>query len=248
MAGSGFAYRGDVLARVIVNGVPNPVITELKAVTFETAIVSELAKRKGHGRQDAGLTTGSFSKITDSTVKFTIGEQSGDVMEFLMLATKTALNIAGGTVAAETFTVVLDRWVALDFDNISSPVIAGSAVDVDFIIDPEGGEEGMIMCLSTGNLVEGATPSLAYTYGTITGDRYEAGTVPQVDLLIKFKGISMEDGSKVGFRIPKLSVEGGATIQHISDEEYFFPESNAVMVKLDTEPGVLIYDSGVVYG
>lgn len=247
MAGSGFAYRGDAYAQRIIAGVRDPVITELKAVTFETAIASELAKRKGHGRQDAGLTTGSFSKITDSTVKFTIGEQSGDVMEFLMLSTKSALNDAGGVVVGELFVVKLDRWVELDFDNVSDPIIAGSAVDVDFIIDPDGGENGMIMCLSTGNLVEDASTSIIYIYGAITGDRYEAGTVPQVDLYIKFKGISMEDGSKVKFKIPKLSVEGGATIQHISDEEYFFPESNAVMVKLDTEPGVLIYDSGVVY-
>lgn len=245
---AGFAFSGDAIVQRYINGVLDVGVIETKAVDIETAISTEVIERKSYSRVAPGAVAGSFPIVTDSTVKISFGSQNGAVMGFFMLANKESFNIASGVVVAESVVTREDEYVRLAHDNISNPVVVGSNVDVDFMIDPVNGEFGMFMALQSGNIASGATVDLAYEYGSITGNEYKAGTVPKIDLLIDFKGRNLEDGSQVEFRIHKATMKSGAAIKHITKDAYEIPELEGSLVLMPDQTELLTYKTNVVYG
>ena len=242
MARRGIWSKGDVFIRRWVNGVLSDDVITVEGIKLEFQLTSELVERIGKGIGNWGETIGSVAKKGSTDVTLGFQEVDASLMAIVLLGTDTALNIAGGTEAGESITVKHDEWVKVSEKNISVSAITASVLGTDFL---EHNRLGMIKALSTGNIVDGASVSVGYTFGAITGRRINAGTEAQIDVEINFVGEWVEDGTQTDVRIPKITLTPASPFDLLPDE-YVSPEFAGKAIKLASESGSIIFDNDVV--
>lgn len=239
--GVGISYKGDVYARRYVNGVLNQdIIGPIAGTKLTLKANSEIKKRFGKGRDNHGKLTGSNATGKPTEIGLGFNEVEAEMMAVLFLGTSSALSVTGGTVSAESITLIKDKWVKTAQRNISASAIATLVLGTDFI---EHKRMGAIKALTVGAV---GVKSLAYTYGGITGTRIAGGVSSQIDVELVFDGMNLEDNSETYIRIPKVTLTPSNDIDLLSGD-YVDAEFSGEAIKLSTEVGEIIYDDNVIY-
>ena len=206
--------KGVVYLTELTNNVPTGAIIEVSGTKIEFQTESELVERKSRKRNDWNQVAGAVAKAGGTSISLAFQEVDSRLMALIMSSTSTALSIAGGTEAGESITVVLGQWVNVSERNISLPVIVGSVEGVDFEINSK---MGYLKALVGGNITEGASVSLAFTFGAITGKTMVAGTKTQNDYQLEFDGVWVEDNAEFYVKIPKVTLSLNSALDLLSD-------------------------------
>lgn len=237
----GIAYKGDVYMRLFENGVLSPkIIGPIGGTKLSLKNNSEQKQRFGKGRDNFGLQTGALTVPAPTDVTVGFNEVPAEMLAMLFSGTSSALSETGGTVTAESITLVKDVWVKTAQRNISLSAITGLVLGTDFIEHPR---LGAIKALTVGAV---GVQSLNYTYSGITGTRILGGMKSLIEVEVTFDGLNLEDSSETFFRIPKVPLTSNTDIDFLAGD-YVDAEMSGKAIKLSSEAGEIIFDDSVVY-
>ncbi len=177
-----------------------------------TATVDKL----DHFSSQSGVKQKDKTVITQvaSTFKFTGDEITIENLCLFLLGTSGRMTQIAGTVASETFTARHDKWVKLNYRNVSSVVITGKTVDTDFEVDAV---RGRIKILSTGTIADSSSVTVAYSHGAIDYPNVAALKEYDQTVFVRFVGDPAQ-GSKYEAEIWKVKLKPSGDLNLISDD------------------------------
>lgn len=240
----GIYFKGDVyLRRFDAAGVlSNNVIGPIEGTKLTIKADTDIKERKGKGRDTHGQVLATASTHKPTKVGLSMDGVDTALLAIVFLGSATDLSVDNGTVTAESKALPHDTWVKLAHRNVSSVVIAGKTLGTDYEVN---GRLGMVKALSTGSIANNASTSMAYAFGDITGTHIAGGSVSKVDVELLFDGVSLEDGSEIYIRVPKLTVMPKSDIDVLSND-FVNAELDGTAIKLDGQDE-FEYDDNVVY-
>jgi len=140
-------------------------------------------------------------------------------MDNLALAFRSAepstTSQGSGSVVDESATAKLDKWVDLDYRNISNVVIGAYTEDTDYEVDFA---TGRIKCLSTGSIAADEALTVSYDYSSETWNIVNAiSNGDAIEAYIRFVG-DPEQGAKYEVEIWKVKIRMTGNMSFISDD------------------------------
>lgn len=213
----GLIYEGNIHAQRYVNGVlQSKAIGPFEITALTITPSNEVKERKSNLVGQSGKVRGSFARTNPTQLKISANAANADLYALFLLGSTAALNVAGGTVTGESLaSAEHDKWYKLAHENVSSVVIAGKTINVDYEVDAE---LGLIRILSTGTIADNATSSVAYTYSGITGTTVRVGTESKVDVKLIGRLVNAETGAKAILEVPKITLSPDGEISLIGDD------------------------------
>jgi hypothetical protein len=243
---TGIIFEADVYLRKFENNVlSKDVIGILETTVFTAKPSSEIITRSAFRIGLTGKTRGSVGQPSATAIKLSFNAVDADILGLLMLSTNSALTVAGGVVAAESFHSKHDRWVKLDESNITTgtPSIVGATLDTDYNIEEK---LGLVRVLSTGSLADDVDLDIAYSFGAKSGITINAGTKSKIEVSLEGRTRSREDGSEGFVRIPKVSLTLSNDLTLVGGD-YATAEFDGECVLIDGEDADFYLDSEIVY-
>lgn len=149
-------------------------------------------------------------------LSFTLDEYAADNLALAFRgAEPTSESQGSGTVAAETVVAKLDKWVKMDYRNVSHIVIAGLVEGTDFEVDFD---VGRLKALSTGSVTADESLSVAYDYSsetwTVISGLSNGGAI---EGFLRFVG-DPEQGIAYEVEVHKVKLRATSPVPFISDE------------------------------
>ncbi|MFZ2452583.1 MAG: hypothetical protein WAW36_18910 [Methylovulum miyakonense] len=230
MALKGIQYSGDIfLRRYNADGtLPETLIGPIEGTKLSIKTDADIKYRKSKQRGTHGQVKGSTS--VNKPTQFGIGVNAADpeMLALLFMGTASVLSIASGTVSAESHALPHGTWVKLSHRNVSSVAITGKVLGTDFEVNSR---LGLIRSLATGTIVDGASTSIAYSHGAITGKRIAGGDVSKIEVELTFDGLNLEDNSDCYGLVPKLVLMPKTDINLLADD-FVTAEFDGTAIKL----------------
>jgi len=151
-----------------------------------------------------------------ASVSFTLDEMNKDNLALAFRASEPSTTSQGsGSVAAESATAKLDKWIDLDYRNISNVVIGAYTEDTDYEVDFA---TGRIKCLSTGSITADEALTVAYDYSSETWDIINAiSNSGPIEAYLRFVG-NPEVGPSYEIEIWKVLVKMSGDAPFITDD------------------------------
>jgi len=218
MAGNpGLFFKGDVkVQRYNPDGTLSPVLYgPIGGTKLSFKPQNESIHRLSKERATFGKIVGSVFKGKPTQITLDFNEADAKMLALIFLGTDAALNVTSGSVTGESLTAVHNQWVKLVFENVSAPVITGKTMGTDYLLDAN---LGAIKVLSTGSIADGASVTINYTHGAVTGAQILAGTQSNVAAKIWFDGENLESGDQVMVIVPKALLSPKSDIDFLSDK------------------------------
>lgn len=241
----GLIYEGNIHAQRYVNGVLQAKAIgpfEITALTITAS--NEVKERKSNLVGQSGKVRGSFARTNPTQIKISANATNSDLYALFLLGSTAALNVAGGTVTGESLaSAEHDKWYKLAHENVSSVVVTGKTLGVDYAVDAE---LGMIRILSTGTIADNATSAVNYTYSGITGTTIRVGTESKVDVRLLGRLVNAETGAKAIIEVPKVTLSPDGEISLIGDDYQDFGLTGSCVL-LDGETADLYLRDPVTY-
>ncbi len=156
-------------------------------ITISTEKKEHFSSRSGIQVKDKEVVikqTASGSFTLDELVDY-------NLRAFIMSAASTVQDQTSGTATGQVVTSAHDRWIYLGKKMISNLVVKDAAetktyvLGVDYIADLKA---GLIMCLSTGEIVDGQSLKISYAYAAITTKKMGAATTTTIQGHVWFVG------------------------------------------------------------
>lgn len=191
MAARAFLGAGDLYISRYENGTWTNYEGPFEADEFSIKPNSELKEQVSKGKTTYGQVIESVSLAKPADFTATLTEVNKQTLAIALLGSSATLTQTSSTVTGESVTVALDKWVALAKQNVSNVVISGMTLGTDFIVN---NTLGWIKFLSTGSATEGASKSVAYSAGAVSGTRISGGTASDIRARFKFDGVNKADG------------------------------------------------------
>jgi len=151
--------------------------------------------KKEHVSSRAGLQVKDLEIITKQTAtgSFTLDEPNiENIKRFIMSDTGgSETQTSGNDSTAQSFTADLDHWINLGKKNLTSVVVKDSTdtttyvEGTDYVLDKDA---GLLMCLSTGSIVDNSTIHVTRTWGTATIQKAYAAKTTTVKGHVWFVG------------------------------------------------------------
>jgi len=246
MLDQGIAYEADLSIARFNAGVLSPeLIGPLESTIFTAKPEGEIKERSSLRIGKSGKVRGSFGRSLATKIKLGVNAVDSRLLALIMLGSTAALSISGGSAVAENFTGKHDIWIKLANSNITAgtAAITGSVLNTDYKIDSE---LGAIMILSTGNLADGASLSVNYDFGAISGITIRAGTESKIDVNLIGQTVNRESGAKGRIRIPKVTLVLSNDLTLLADD-YASAEFDGTCILVDGEDADFFLDENVVY-
>lgn len=132
--------------------------------------------------ESLGSILATNSRITDTMWTLAVQVKHAEVFRAALSGIATANTGAETPVTGEsvTFPDTPGVWVELANNRISSPVITGATLGVDYDVKYAAGK----ICALAGSALLGTTDSIAYTAGAGVGTLQEVGNLPQIEWAI----------------------------------------------------------------
>lgn len=144
-------------------------------------------------RETAGQTKHTKTSIDEITGSATFHEMFAAVYAWALAGEEVEMTEQAGTATAEPITLILDQWVRLVHRNVSTVVITGGTVNVDYQVNAA---LGMVKLISTTNLSEGAE-TVDYAYAAEAGYQVKIGTNAQIRVAVLIDGENLESGEAI---------------------------------------------------
>jgi hypothetical protein len=241
----GIQYVGDIFLQLYLpNGtLSDTAIGPLAGTKLSVKTDADIKYRKSKRRDSHGRAEGSAATHKPTMFGLAVNAADPSMLALLFMGVASVLNIASGTVSAESHDLPLDTWVKLENRNVASVTITGKTLGTDFAVNER---VGLIMALSTGSIVDGANTSINYSYGSVTGTRIAAGETSKIEVKLLFDGVNLEDDSAVFGTVPKLVLLPKTDINLLADD-FVTTEFDGTAIKMDGQPEHT-FDVDVVYG
>lgn len=200
MSSRGFLGAGDLYTRVY-----NPVLGAFdqwtgpfEASKFEIKPNSDLKEMTSRGRSTYGQVIESVPLPKPADMSVTFAEVNKDSIAMALFGTATVLNQGSGSVTDEVVVAAHGKWVKLAFDNIATAgfTVSHTTGTPNYVLDEDyevNYRLGLIRILAGGDIVDGASLKVDYTYNAITGTSVAGGTQTQVRAQFKLDGVNFAD-------------------------------------------------------
>lgn len=175
-------------------------------------VETETLENKLNGRDTLGMTGDSYTRITASTISFSMNRYDPKIVASFFAGSAVDITDAAGTFTA-TITAIHDKWVPIEVINLNSCTIkdATDTTTYDVTDDYEINlRMGMIKVLSTGTIADGAELHLSGNKDASSGYKITGGTNPVVNVGLYLDGKNYVGGSDIKLRVWKaqLRAEG----------------------------------------
>jgi hypothetical protein len=213
----GVRFAGDVfLRRFDTDGsLQDTVIGPIAANKLAIKADAERKQRMSKGRDNYGQAVATVSVRKPTAVSLGLDAVDPKMLAVAFLGTDSVLAASGGTVTGETHNLPSGVWVKLAQANVSEVTISSKTLGTDFIVNAR---VGLIMALESGSIVDGASTSIAYSYGAMAGATIAGGTVSAVDFELRFDGVNLESGTDAVGLIPRLTLIPKSDIDLLGDD------------------------------
>lgn len=192
-------YEGDVYFGLVdpTNNKFLGYIGPLEADSFvpsrEEGEVQEITSKR---RDIYGQTIYSETEPGRSVLTIGFREQPSPLLALIFAANLDTINVAGSTVTAEVIEVTeLETWIPLAHRNITltptPPVVESEPAGTTYVITDDyilNTRLGLIKFIAGGAVTKGSSVSLDYTYGALTGTKFDGETVPEREVRVFFDG------------------------------------------------------------
>lgn len=186
-----------------------------------------------------GQTKHTKTRISSTTGSATFHEMFAAVFAWALAGEEVEMTAAAGTVTGESVTLIEGEWVKLVKDNVSSVVITGGTVDVDYKFN---GPLGMVYMIPGGGLTAGVN-SVNYSYAAESGYQVKIGTQAQIRVAIMLDGRNLENGEPIIGKFDSVVLSSNSEINLVTDPSTDFDTIpfNLVFETLDGKdsPGVI---------
>lgn len=145
---------------------------------------------KSKRRDIYGQAIFSETEPGSTNLRMVFKEQPSEILAIAFAANPAALAVTGAAVTDEAMTVTkLDTWLPLLHKNVSAVVVndATPAViaNTNYEVNPR---LGMIKFLSTGTVAVDDAVTVDYTYGSLSGEKFDGETVAEASFRVYFDG------------------------------------------------------------
>lgn len=144
---------------------------------------------KSKRREIYGQTIYSETEPGSTNLRMVFKEQPSEILAIAFAANPAALTVTGATVTAEAVKATkLDTWLPFVHKNVSDVIVTkGTALvlGTDYELNTR---LGMIRYLSSGSVVVDDIPTVDYSYGSMSGEKFDGETVAEGSFRIYFDG------------------------------------------------------------
>lgn len=167
-------------------------------------VEKETAEVKSVDCESIGDNLGTSSRVTGSQWNLAVQAKNAEVFRAALSGVAADDNAVETPVTGEsvTFPDTAGVWVELANPRISSPVITGATLGVDYDVREASGK----ICALEGSSLLGTTDSINYTAGAGVGTIQEVGNLPQVEWAIH---LELSDQYESGADVVLLEIDAG---------------------------------------
>lgn len=203
---SGLICAGNVFLDRLVDGERTGEHGPINATKFAVNPGSaEKIDRVSYMRDTYGQALDSVVFPGTPSLAIETDDAAAEVLQYALLGTLSDITATSGTVTAGTPDEVvahLNRWCKLAHRGVSNVVVKDETVspvetyvnNTDYTLDATS---GMIKVLSTGNINDGNTLSVTYSYGALTSQQIIAATNTEIRAYVRLEGKNLANQKKV---------------------------------------------------
>lgn len=213
----GTVYIGLLDAnKVLVSGLRK--VGNLFPLTIK--IATDQKKQISAMKESHGQTLHTKTSITDVSGSGTFREYDADILAWALSADREEMTGTGGTVSAESVTLISGMWVKLANKGVSDVVIAGSVLGTDFEVNTN---LGLIRMIPAGNLTAVAT-DVDYSYAAESGYTIKIAKNAQTRVYLMIDGIDLDTKKALYGEFDSVVISSNSDIELISDPDADFGE------------------------
>ena len=197
MTARSFLGAGDLYIARITNGVPGSFEGPFEANKFEIKPNSDLKESISKGRSTYGQVTESVSLAKPSDFSLELTEVNTSALALALMGTSSVVTQTSGAVVDEVVTAVLDKWIQLAKNNVSSVVVKNSAGTTTYVLGTDYTVDavlGWVKPLSTGTIAAGPL-KISYSAAATAATQIAGGTLAEIRAMFKFNGVNLADQS-----------------------------------------------------
>lgn len=190
----GFLGSGDLyMDRFDDDGNAEGFVDVGNAVKFAIAEDAEIKERESRMRDTYGQVLDSVPIKKPASISITLNDLKVENLAMVLFGTISAINVTGATITDEALTARHDKWVELDYRNVTalSVVVTDSAGVVTYVEDTDYEVDyslGMISALSAGAITDAEALLIDYDYGSLTGKKIAGSAKPIIKCSLKLDG------------------------------------------------------------
>lgn len=175
-------------------------------------VETETLENKLNGRDTLGQTGDSYTRITASTISFTMNRYDPKVVAAFFAGSAVDMTAASGSFTA-TVTAIEDKWVPLGEINVSAVVVKDSTEVTTYVENTDyvlSARLGMIKVLSTGVIDADDVLKISGTKAAASGFKITGGTSPIINVGLYLDGKNYVGGGDIKLRVfqAQLRAEG----------------------------------------
>lgn len=173
-------------------------------------------------KESHGQTLHTKNSIVGTSGAGTFKEYDADILSWALAGDKELMTGTGGTVTAESVTLISGEWVPLANrgGGVSNVVITGSVEDTDFEVNST---LGLIRMIPAGNLTAGAN-DVDYDYAAESGYKINVATTAQRRVYMMLDGEDLETGADFSAIFDSVVISSDTDIELISDPDSDFTD------------------------
>lgn len=236
--------EGDVYLREWVGGVlSNNVMGPLSGTLLGIKTDSETKQNISKGRGTYGKSVDEVIIPKPTAVSLGFNRSSSKLLAIAFQGSVADNTVSGGTITAESITFVHDEWVAVSQSNLSSVVITGKVIDVDYLVHPR---LNMLKALSTGSITDGEVTTFDAVFGAINSKQIKGGTRAKITFELIMDGKNRVGAKDFKIRIPEITLINDADTDQLSDD-FLELKFAGEMVKREDEDAEFFHEGDVLF-
>jgi hypothetical protein len=219
---SGFLGSGSVYVNRKVGAVYQGYKLIGNATKFEIKENSEKKERVSKQASNYGSALNTVYVKKPAEVNITLDDLDKDTLALVFLGETSEVSVSGSTVTDEVVTAYKDHIFVTAKRNISSVVITDSAgtttydVTDDYII--VDADAGLIKIVETGDITDGQSLKVDYTYGAVTSDKVSGGTDSNIIMKVMLVGVNQADQTNVIANVFEAVLSPTSGVDFLSDD------------------------------
>lgn len=195
----GFIGAGDVLiAPINSDGSLGKMVDIGNTTKLAIKPNSSIKEQKSKKRDSYGQVLETAALQEPAELSVTLETVNREGLRYAFMGEDAAYSQASGTISNEETTAVLDGWVRLSKEEISSVVLTNSAGTTTYVLGTDyvlNTRLGMYKALSTGAITDGQELLADFSHAAFTGAAIRGNVQPQIRAQLLLDGINKVDDS-----------------------------------------------------
>jgi len=185
-------------------------------IKVETSQKKQLSALK----ESHGQTLHTKTSIVGTSGAGTFKEYDAEILAWALAGDHEEMTGAGGTVTAESVTLISGEWVKLANrgGGVSAVTIAGSVLDTDYEVN---GNLGLVRMIPAGNLTAGEK-DVSYTYAAESGYKVNIATTAQRRVFMMLDGVDLETGADFSGEFDSVVISSNSDVNLVDDPDAEF--------------------------